>query len=779
MKKFTLFMALVLFASFGFAQAVIFQDDFESYTVGAKVAQNSSVWTTWSNAPGGAEDAVISDDTASSPTKSMMVSGTNDMILPFGNKTSGKYMISFDFFVPTGFAGYYNIQHFEAPGNEWACEVYFTNNGTGYIEVNNIQTNFTFPMNTWFEVENYVNIDEDSASLTVNGVLVHSWQFSMQASSGIGTNQLGGMNMYAGAPTGQTPKYYVDNVVYAPVPDLLFADDFEAYTVGNKVAQNSTVWTTWSNAPGGAEDAVISDDTASSPTKSMMVSGTNDMILPLGNKTSGEFLIEFDYFVPTGFAGYYNIQHFEAPGNEWACEVYFTNNGTGYNTVNSINNNFTFPMNTWFTVKNYVNLDADSASLTINGVYVHSWQFSMQSNSGTGTNQLGGIDMYAGAPTGQTPKYYVDDVKYWSLSTELLPPTVNVTPTSITTTGVNKTFTIENVGQQDLNFSVNAIYPSAKGKGTKNGTLTHMTSAMASGVGFTGPITVKAAALFKSEKVADYVGMSINAVNIGIWDMPVGDSIRLMIWERGSYTTPGPGNLIYTAPVNLTLTDTGTVTIPLTTPIYLDGKDIWVGYQFSDADANDFVIGVDAGPRTFQSSWLSTGPGWSEMSGTIDANIAISCLLTGAGFNNWMTITPNTGTVTPAGSSTITVSFDTTGLEYDTTYTGKIVVASNDPNNEYVEVSVALTIPDPGIGVSEIGKIGVMTYPNPAQDFMNVITNNIIETIQIYNVAGQKVSDITVNAANTKVDLRQLEKGTYIVNINVAGQVITRKINVN
>ncbi|HQO51001.1 MAG TPA: hypothetical protein PK939_11265, partial [Bacteroidales bacterium] len=91
MKKFTLlmFVTLLSFATANvYAQGsreVVYADNFDSYTAGAHIAQTiPSNWTTWSNAPGGAEDGVFSADQASSGTLSAMISGTNDNLLKLG-----------------------------------------------------------------------------------------------------------------------------------------------------------------------------------------------------------------------------------------------------------------------------------------------------------------------------------------------------------------------------------------------------------------------------------------------------------------------------------------------------------------------------------------------------------------------------------------------------------------------------------------------------------------------------------------------------------------------
>ncbi|MCF8377844.1 MAG: hypothetical protein K9G67_15925, partial [Bacteroidales bacterium] len=104
MKKVLLFTVSFMFLAFSsFSQTSIYEDDFESYNVGEYLAEQSTEWTTWSGAPGTAEDALISDAQANSPTKSVIVDGTTDLVKPFGNKTSGRYEVSFYYYVPSGY----------------------------------------------------------------------------------------------------------------------------------------------------------------------------------------------------------------------------------------------------------------------------------------------------------------------------------------------------------------------------------------------------------------------------------------------------------------------------------------------------------------------------------------------------------------------------------------------------------------------------------------------------------------------------------------------------
>lgn len=219
MKKGLLFFLLMFAAtSVMFAQTVVFSDNFDSYTAGNHLAQSNSAWTTWSSAPGSAEDGVISSTQAASAPNSLFISGENDQLYPFGNYTTGHYTLTFNYYVTSsGNGGYFNIQHILK--NQWALECYFNNTGGGYLSVGGSEYNFSCPADAWFPIEFDVDMDNDQASLTVNNVAVHTWPFHYQQGNTNGTNQLAGINFYAGSPIGSTTSgtYYVDDFVVTEV----------------------------------------------------------------------------------------------------------------------------------------------------------------------------------------------------------------------------------------------------------------------------------------------------------------------------------------------------------------------------------------------------------------------------------------------------------------------------------------------------------------------------------------------------------------------------------
>ena len=809
-----MFAILFAFASFvanaQSSRAVVYADDFESYTAGDHIAQSiPEFWTTWSNAPGGPEDGVISAEQASSGTKSAMISGTNDNVLKLGNKTSGVYHVSWKMFVPTGFAGYYNFQHFEAPGNEWAFEVYFDNNGTGYMHAggNNAAT-FTYTNNQWLTVENFIDLDADLAQVYFDGALIHEWQFSLQAQGEPGTKQLGGVNFYAGSTAGMTPKYYIDDVDYSAITEqFIFADDFDAYTAGAYVAVTiPEIFTTWSNAPGTAEDATFSTDFAETAPNSVKIVGTTDLVMKLGNKTSGKYLVAFDYYVPATKAGYYNFQHMEAPGNEWAFEVYFDNNGTGYMHAGGSNAaTFNYTQGAWFHIDNVIDLDNDWAQVYFNDALIYEWQFSLQAQGEPGTNQLGGVNFYAGSTAGMTPTYYFDNVAYAALVEGAQDPAIGVaTSPIITTIQEGNTYTqnlpITNIGEGTLEFEITKSFdmPTATNQPSglvPSGTIgkvapefvvdptpfrgdaapanrdvtLHYDGENSTGVGLTAGAQWRAAVRFPGSMMAQYNGMYLSSVEIYINENA--NSHKLQVYDMGSWNVPGPGALL----VEQTFDPLpGWNTINLTTPLYIGGKELWVGY-WMDQPAGLFPAGCDAGPAHPDGRWISTGPGWGFLS--LDYNWNIRAVLTGTAGPVWLSATPTTGELTAGQIADVTVGVNATGLEPLTVYKGKLHIRSNDFVNELVNVSVWITVL---VGVNETGEQAyVSMYPNPANSMMNLKANTEIKMVSITNNLGQVVYSGIVGQQEFKMDISQFKTGMYIVRVETANGTATQKLMVD
>jgi PKD repeat protein len=229
-------------------------------------------------------------------------------------------------------------------------------------------------------------------------------------SSGLYTVTLAVTNAYGS--DSEVKTNYI-NVIHTIPP---YVENFETFAAGNYVALTSPYWTTWSNLPGGTEDAVIVSTPTHGGTKSVKIDGVNDLVLPLGDKTSGKYIISFYMYVPSGNYGYYNLlQLFNGASSEWGAEIFFSTSGAGYGNAGGSNSfTFSYSYNTWFFMKNVIDLDNDLAQIYLNGTLLKQWQWSLGALGTSNLNQLGGLDMYAWNVNG-TPLYYFDDLSYYEI----------------------------------------------------------------------------------------------------------------------------------------------------------------------------------------------------------------------------------------------------------------------------------------------------------------------------------------------------------------------------
>jgi hypothetical protein len=210
---------------------------------------------------------------------------------------------------------------------------------------------------------------------------------------------------------------------------LIYVENFEAYAAGSPMASVAPLyWDTWSGAPGGPEDGVVDDSLAHSGSKSLKIlqtvagGGPDDLLLLLGDSTSGNYVLTWYMYIPAGKGGYFNVQHLQDdPGGEYAADFIFQPDGTLDGEVNNSPVTGTYPQGAWFNVALYFDLNSASASLLIDLAPVTSWAFDTQTDGSSGVNQLGSIDFfaYAGSATGTAGEYYVDDLAFSSIAASI------------------------------------------------------------------------------------------------------------------------------------------------------------------------------------------------------------------------------------------------------------------------------------------------------------------------------------------------------------------------
>ncbi len=82
----------------------------------------------------------------------------------------------------------------------------------------------------------------------------------------------------------------------------------------------------------------------------------------------------------------------------------------------------------------------------------------------------------------------------------------------------------------------------------------------------------------------------------------------------------------------------------------------------------------------------------------------------------------------------------------------------------------------PTVGVKDNVLAGFSFYPNPTQDVLNLKANNTIESVTLFNLLGQKVMTVKVDATTSNINIGTLAKGNYIMQVTVEGQTGTFKV---
>ena len=567
---------------------------------------------------------------------------------------------------------------------------------------------------------------------------------------------------------------------------VIYSDNFDSYTAGQKLcSQNNTNWTTWSNTPGSAEDAVVSSEQASSGSNSLKVSGDNDIIYRFSNQTSGVFDIEFKYYVPsTGNGAYFNVQHYYNPGREWAFETFIYNNGTGYIKINGSNTNFNCPSNEWFPVKIHVDLDNNSATLTINETVVTTWTFSNTADDANGINQLGSVNFYAGAPDDASGTYYMDDFSFSEISAAndgsfVYSPEGDINLNVALNATQTYTINMSNPGGTAVNYRIVPVYNVTAGAAQGETTLTR-SGEVSTGILFGTTFAAAAIGYTSTDLInMNLIGKSLNRIDVFLSNVDLMINPKIQIYNMNGILVDGPGEVVYEQ--SFTAIE-GQNTITLNTPYLLDGRDLWFGvyYEQTEATASSDTrpsIGCDeaTSPDPY-GNWCKTSVAWSHLNNNpeLTYNWAITGYVDGTAITPWMSVAPATqGTIAANGSAQANITF-TAANDPGTTRTGKLYLYSNDLTNEVniLNVTVVAVIED---AIDENEAIRISIYPNPTTDVLNIASESI-NRVEVFNMAGQRVWDGSYSESEITIATGNWAPGTYMVKVTANGTAKVEKI---
>jgi len=102
--------------------------------------------------------------------------------------------------------------------------------------------------------------------------------------------------------------------------------------------------------------------------------------------------------------------------------------------------------------------------------------------------------------------------------------------------------------------------------------------------------------------------------------------------------------------------------------------------------------------------------------------------------------------------------------------------ASQTIQGEESSERLAVTAYDVLLNLDDAEFAGIIFYPNPVTDKLNIKSTSLISSYTVANSLGQKISEQKVNGIDTAIDFSNLASGTYFLKINLKSDNKTMKI---
>ena len=72
----------------------------------------------------------------------------------------------------------------------------------------------------------------------------------------------------------------------------------------------------------------------------------------------------------------------------------------------------------------------------------------------------------------------------------------------------------------------------------------------------------------------------------------------------------------------------------------------------------------------------------------------------------------------------------------------------------------------------------VNVFPNPAKTNLNIQSNDEIQSLRLYNLAGQEIQSVVVQDLTTQLNIQQLAQGIYVLKVQTTQGIQTQKVQI-
>ena len=585
--------------------------------------------------------------------------------------------------------------------------------------------------------------------------------------------------------------------------EVLIEDNFEAYNVGDKIAQGAIAhgvdhWTTWDQVPGGSADGVVAEYGGS---KCGYLTYGNDQVLLLGGTSSGVYDLEFDILIPNGKNGYFNILHeFNGNNSTWALEshLHMSNSSTsapGQGAIQAGGENATITCvyDEWMHFRLHVDTDADLAQYyyTLPGeeeVMVLEWQWSLDAQGAAASRKLDAMDFFP-PQNAASSEYYLDNFVCTRIGGETAAELV-VNPEEITEeiaeddmTSVE--ITIENNGTSIGEYLAWVDYGVGQG-GSNQEMISYaidpVTDPSGSGWVAEEAFSYEIAALYPATAYGNSVmGTYITGGMYAFFEwqdqsgniapsLEPGTDVIYRIYSQGLNGLPGEVLAEKVIPQSQIAWNEYTY-VEFDEPVALTGFDVFFAVEMTQA-VDGFTLSFDGTEQAVvgYGDLYRQGSGafksFVEQTGSNYGNLCLAMVCEGTPVvGGYATLDKTYGSIAIGASDEITVNLSSIGVAAGT-YEAAVKFVTNDPAQP--EVTIPLTLTVGGDNVAEISGEAYKIYPNPTSGLVTIEAENI-NYIAIYNSVGQLVN--VVKTENNTIDMSNYDNGVYYFNIvDNAGQ---------
>jgi hypothetical protein len=211
-------------------------------------------WEPWvGSVPGSAADPFVSNAQSWSNPNSIVIISNNDIVRRHGPLTTGKWYMSFAFYIPSGNSGYFNnMNGYDPVTNVWGMDSFFDVGGTGRVDTTGggggtFVVPFTWVQDTWNQVVVIIDLDSPGSpaeywigTTPVNMTLVTTWDWTQ---AGTKPNEIHVTDLFGAAAT---DEMYVDDFIFGDAWPPIIPVELTSFAAN--VNNNGQVVLNWATA---------------------------------------------------------------------------------------------------------------------------------------------------------------------------------------------------------------------------------------------------------------------------------------------------------------------------------------------------------------------------------------------------------------------------------------------------------------------------------------------------------------------------------------------------